>query len=80
MPAPIPTRPDEFWRVIAEPNMEVIEAGGYCAHHTRGNHIWCNAPAVAATQKGTLLLCEGHLRAGLMWIEKGRVVSWRLGR
>ena len=76
-PEPIPTRPDEYWVVAAERNME-LAYGGVCTHHTKGTRFDCLAPSVAATRRGTLTLCERHLLDGLMWIEGGTVVSWML--
>lgn len=56
--------------------MTVVEPGGYCTHHVQ--RVWCNRPAVAALTRGAQLFCDEHLRAGCMWVEDGRVVSWYL--
>jgi hypothetical protein len=79
-PDPIPTRPDDCWRVVEEPNMVVVEPGGVCSSRTAKRGVTCNQEAVASTRRGDFLLCDEHLRGILVWVENGLVVSWKLVR
>jgi len=80
LPMPDWSRPGETWRVEQEEHLRV--GRGKCASRTGAKHMpktYCERDAVAVG-RGDFALCEVHLREMGVWVEHGRVVSWRLSR
>lgn len=74
LPVPDWTRPGETWRVEEEPGW-ILRADYMCS----ALKDRCLRRAVAVRPRGEhYALCDVHLRAGLMWIENGQVVSWAI--
>lgn len=77
LPVPEWSRPGETWRV--EPETAVTWAVGVSGECRSPRS--CGRPAVAGfTSRGgyDYPVCVDHLRESRMWIEDGRVVSWKL--
>lgn len=84
-PLPDWTRPGETWRVEPEDAVPWRTDVGpiHCRVRHWQRHDRCVNRAVAGytTRSGEFHpMCEVHLSAQRMWIEGGRVVSWRLSR
>ena len=74
LPVPDWTRVGETWRIEEEPGWEPID-DGLCEARR------CYRRAVVWRPRDAFALCAIHTRdTGRMWVENGRVVSWRLSK
>jgi len=86
LPKPDWGREGETWRVEPEDAVPWRTDVGplYCRTRLgQYGHDKCPNRAVAGytNRRGEFYpMCEAHLNAQRMWIERGRVVSWRLSR
>lgn len=75
LPMPAAVRPGTTWTIERERDWTTEPCESLACD---GDRHRCDRPIVARRWDHRFHSCEIHLRSGLMWLEDGLIVSWRL--